>query len=266
MTTLPRESHRHREVAESFGADAERYDRARPGYPDELIERIVVASPGRDVLDVGCGTGISSRRFQAAGCRVRGLDPDARMAEMARRWGLETEVATFEDWEPGERRFDAVVCAQAWHWIDPDAGAAKAARALRPGGVLAIFWNAGLPPAPLTAAFAEIYGRFAPDSLVARGWTRPAEEGFAALRRRAAAAIHETGRFAEPDECRLAWERRYSRDEWLDQVPTQGDHNRLPAATQRQLLAEIGAAVDARGGAFTMRYTVLALTARRAPD
>jgi hypothetical protein len=105
-----------------------------------------------------------------------------------------------------------------------------------------------------------------PDSLVARGWTRPAEEGFAALRRRAAAAIHETGRFAEPDECRLAWERRYSRDEWLDQVPTQGDHNRLPAATQRQLLAEIGAAVDARGGAFTMRYTVLALTARRAPD
>src|SRR5690348_10002778 len=83
------------------------------------------------------------------------------MAEMARRWGLETEVATFEDWEPGERRFDAVVCAQAWHWIDPDAGAAKAARALRPGGVLAIFWNAGLPPASLTAAFAEIYGRFA---------------------------------------------------------------------------------------------------------
>jgi hypothetical protein len=47
-------------------------------------------------------------------------------------------------------------------------------------------------------------------------------------------------------------------------VPTQGDHGRLPAATQGRLPEEIGAAVDAAGGAFTMRYTVLALTARRA--
>jgi SAM-dependent methyltransferase len=168
---LAREPHRHREVAESFGAHAERYDRARPGYPDELIGRIVAASPGCAVLDIGCGTGIASRLFQAAGSRVLGLDPDARMVELARRWGLEAEVAAFEDWEPAGRTFDAAVCAQAWHWIDPQAGAAQAARALRPDGILAIFWNAGLPPAPVTAAFARIYGRLAPESLVARGWT-----------------------------------------------------------------------------------------------
>ena len=74
------EPHQHRQVAESFGSDAERYDRARPSYPGALVQRIVAASPGADVLDVGCGTGIAARQFEAAGCRVLGVDPDARMA------------------------------------------------------------------------------------------------------------------------------------------------------------------------------------------
>lgn len=42
---------------------------------------------------------------------------------------------------------DAVVAGQAWHWIDPVAGTAKAARVLRPGGMLALFRNVfGFPP------------------------------------------------------------------------------------------------------------------------
>jgi ubiquinone/menaquinone biosynthesis C-methylase UbiE len=45
-------------IAESFGVDPRRYDRARLGYPDALIRRIVDGSPGRDVLDVGCGTAV----------------------------------------------------------------------------------------------------------------------------------------------------------------------------------------------------------------
>ncbi|MFG2003817.1 class I SAM-dependent methyltransferase [Spirillospora sp. NPDC048911] len=151
MPTLP-ETHQYRQVAESFGTDAERYDRARPHYPDAMVERIVAATPGPDVLDVGCGTGISSRQFQAAGRTVLGVDPDARMAELARRTGIESEVATFEDWEPAGRTFDAVIAGQSWHWVDPVAGAAKAAEVLRPGGRLAVFWNAGDPsptwPAP----------------------------------------------------------------------------------------------------------------------
>ena len=86
-------------MAESFGPDPERYDRARPRYPDALVDRIVAGSPGPDVLDVGCGTGIAARQFQAAGCRVLGVDVDARMAGLARQTGIEAEVAAFEAWE-----------------------------------------------------------------------------------------------------------------------------------------------------------------------
>jgi SAM-dependent methyltransferase len=111
-----------------------------------MVERIIAASPGPDVLDVGCGTGIEARQFQAAGCRVLGVEPDPRMAQFARRSGLEVEVAGFEAWDPAGRTFDAVIAGQAWHWVDPVAGAAKAAQVLRPGGRLAVFWNMDQPP------------------------------------------------------------------------------------------------------------------------
>src|SRR5277367_2285237 len=140
---------RKRRVAESFGADAGRYDRARPGYPEAMVDRIVAQSPGREIVDAGCGTGISARLFQAAGCRVLGVDPDPRMADLARQGGTETEIAKFEDWDPAGRTFDAVIAGMAWHWVDPAAGAAKAAAALRPGGRLAVFWNAFDPPQEL---------------------------------------------------------------------------------------------------------------------
>ena len=84
--------HQHRQVAESFGTDPDRYDRTRPRYPHAMVERIIAASPGPDVLDVGCGTGIEARQFQAAGCRVLGVEPDPRMAQFARRSGVEVEV------------------------------------------------------------------------------------------------------------------------------------------------------------------------------
>ncbi len=124
------------------------------------------------MLDVGCGTGISSRLFQAAGCEVLGVDPDARMAEVARQHGTDVEVAAIEDWDPAGRLFDAVVAGQAWHWVDPVAGAAKAAQSLRPGGRLAPFWNVFQPPPEIAAAFAAVYQRVLPD-LPVNLWARP---------------------------------------------------------------------------------------------
>jgi SAM-dependent methyltransferase len=147
-------------VAESFGADVERYDRTRPPYPDALVERIVAASPGLDVLDVGCGSGIEARQFQAAGCTVIGVEPDARMAEFARRSGVEVDVATFEAWHP-DRNFDAVIAGTSWHWVDPVLGAAKAARVLRPGGRLAPFHHVFQPPPEVAEALAEAYRQVA---------------------------------------------------------------------------------------------------------
>jgi SAM-dependent methyltransferase len=256
------EPHQARQIAESFGTDAERYNRTRPRYPAALVDRVVAASPGPDVLDVGCGTGIAARQFQVVGCRVLGIDPDARMAGFARQSGLDVEAATFEAWESRGREFDAVIAGQAWHWVDPVAGAVKAARVLRPGGRLAVFWNALQPPPRLAEAFAGVYRRVRP-GLPFNPWARPVLDAYLTMCGTAADGIRQAGAFGEPEQWRFEWDHRYTRDELLDQVPTAGGHSRLQPAKLAELLAGLGAAVDAVGGSFVARFTTLAVTATR---
>ncbi|SHF54474.1 class I SAM-dependent methyltransferase [Streptoalloteichus hindustanus] len=247
-------------MAESFGVDAERYDRARPRYPDALVDRIVAASPGPDVLDVGCGTGIAARQFRAAGCHVLGVEPDARMADFARRTGIAVEVATFEAWDPAGRTFDAVVAGQAWHWVDPVAGAAKAAQVLRPGGRLALFWHEFEPPSEVVHAFLAAYQRVtnSPE------WTpRRTKERYETMLSRVTDGVRDARGFDAPEQWRFDWERTYTRDEWLDQIPTSGLLTLLPAEQLAEVLDSVGAAVDAMGGSFTAHFKTMALTAGR---
>jgi SAM-dependent methyltransferase len=256
------ESHEQRQVAESFGSDAERYDRARPQYPQALVDRIVTTSPGPGFLDVGCGTGIAARQFQAVGCGVLGIDPDPRMAELARRGGIEVDVAKFEDWDGAGRQFDAVIAGQAWHWVDPVAGAAKAAAVLRPGGRLAVFWNSFQPPPGVGAAFAAVYRRVLPDWPAFHGGM-PGPDVYLVGCAKAADGMRQAGAFGGPEEWRFDWDQLYTRDEWLDQVPTFGGHNQLPPGKLAEVLAGVGAAIDAVGGSFTMHYATVVATASR---
>ena len=273
MSTVPPEQsrpsedepHQHRQIAESFGSDAERYDRARPRYPDPMVERIVAASPGPYVLDVGCGTGIEARQFQAAGCMVLGVEPDARMADFARRTGVQVEVATFETWESAGRAFDAVIAGTAWHWVDPVAGAAKAAQVLRPGGRLAPFHHVFQSPPEVMEALAKVYRRVVPDSPfnLSSQLTRSALDTYQPLFAKIADGIREVGGFSDPEQWRFDWEQSYTRDAWLDQMPTHGALTQLPPDKLAEVLEGVGAAIDAMGGSFTMHYTTVAVTAAR---
>ncbi|MBO0855503.1 MAG: methyltransferase domain-containing protein [Nocardia sp.] len=273
MPTLPSdppsptpEPHRYRQMAESFGVDTSRYDRTRQPYPQALVDRIVAASPGRDVLDVGCGTGIAARQFQAAGCDVRGVEPDSRMADFARRHGTPVEVATFEDWEPGDATFNTVIAATAWHWIDPAIGAAKAARLLRPGGLFAALWHAFQTPAQVQEAVATAYERIVPDSPVDLRATGSLQDAYRPILSKAADALRATSAFGDVEEWRYRWQRSYTRDEYLDQLPTQGIFTGLETERLSPLLAAVGSAIDEYcGGGFVMEYSTVALTAVRRP-
>ena len=273
MSTVPPEQsrpsedelHRQRQIAESFGSDAERYDRARPRYPEPMVERILAASPGPDVLDVGCGTGIEARQFQAAGCMVLGVEPDPRMADFARRTGVEVEVATFETWESAGREFDAVIAGTAWHWVDPVAGAAKAAQVLRPGGRLAPFHHVFQSPPEVTEALATVYRRVVPDSPfnLSSQLAGSALDAYQPLFAKIADGIREVGGFGDPEQWRFDWEQSYTREAWLDQMPTHGALTQLPSDKLAEVLEGVGAAIDAMGGSFTMHYTTVAVTATR---
>jgi SAM-dependent methyltransferase len=221
-----------------------------------------VIGDGARSCGVTQGGGLAARQFQAAGCRVLGVDPDGRMADLARRNGVEVEAAAFEAWNPAGREFDAVIAGQAWHWVNPVAGAAKAAQALRPGGRLAVFWNAAQTSPEISEAFAGVYQRVQ-TGLPFDPWARPALDSCLTMCGQAADAIRQAGRFGQPEQWRFDWDRRYTRGEWLEQVPTFGGHSQIPPARLQELLAGIGAAVDAVGGSFTVHYATLAVTAAR---
>lgn len=254
--------HRHRQMAESFGAQAARYDRTRPPYPDALVQRIIAASPGTEVLDVGCGTGTAARQFQAAGCEVIGIEPDPRMAEFARSTGVEVEAATLEAWEPAGRQFDAVIAGTAWHWVDPVAGAAKAAQVLRPGGLLAPFHHVFQMPPEVLDALASAYQKVAPGSALPLPLTQ-ALAAYQTLFARTADGMRQAGRFSEPEQWQFDWERTYTTDEWLDQLPSQPLISLFAPEQLPELLQGVGASISAAGGSFTMRYTAVAVTAIR---
>jgi|GEM_PF-3980166 SAM-dependent methyltransferase len=75
---------------ERFTGLANLYGQARPTYPPELVRWCLeqVPAPGL-IVDLGCGTGISTRLFASAGHPVIGIDPNADMLATARAEGVQ---------------------------------------------------------------------------------------------------------------------------------------------------------------------------------
>jgi SAM-dependent methyltransferase len=251
--------HEDRRRAGSFGEDAEQYDRARPSYPAELVDDLL-SEGARVVLDVGCGTGKVARLFLARGCDVLGVEPDERMAAVARRHGVAVEHGTFEEWDAAGRTFDLVVAGQTWHWVQPDRGAEKAAAVLRPHGRLAVFWNRAQHRPEVKAAFEAVYTRVSPGldtHSILLG--NVADSRFTET----ADSFRRCTAFEDPLIRTYRWEHRYTRDAWLDNLPTYSDHRTLPPDVLQRLLDGIGAAIDEMGGAFDVTYETVVVTARR---
>jgi SAM-dependent methyltransferase len=263
-----------RSRAEAFGEDAERYDRGRPTYPDELVRDLLVAKP-RAVLDVGCGTGIASRCFEGEGRFLLGVEPDARMGALARDHGLDVEIARFEDWDPRGRRFDLLISGQAWHWVDPAVGAAKAAEVIRPGGRFAAFWNHAVHVAEVAEVMLKVYSRQAPELLEGRsvvlGGVRPrtalgTEASAGSVVDPDAAALGSAEAFGEIARRSYGWSCRYTAESWLDQLPTHSDHRFLDEGVRQELFDELRSELRTLGPAFTVCYQTRLLTAVRAFD
>jgi len=165
------------DVTERFGTRAAAYARARPGYPDFAVAALVRAldlAPGAVVVDLGCGTGLSSEAFLRAGFAVIGVEPNAAMRAHAAR-----DLAGYGGFRAVDGRAEAtglpagaadvLIAAQAFHWFDVPAARAEALRILRPPARAALLWNDRLAQGSAFATgYEDLLQRFSGDYLEIR--------------------------------------------------------------------------------------------------
>ncbi len=127
-------------AARGFDTSGERYDRGRPDYPDEAVDRLLLelGNPRR-VVDVGAGTGKLTRPLLARGLSVIAVEPAAAMREVLTATEVHDASADALPLEDGS--VDAVVAGQAFHWFATPEALAEFARVLTPTGRLGLVWN-----------------------------------------------------------------------------------------------------------------------------
>lgn len=240
-----------------FGEVAADYDRHRPDYPDSLYDLVLDDNDVDAVLDIGSGTGRVAVALADRGLPGIAVEPSSEMGAIARAklpatW--EIEQSDFESCHAGGRTdWSLITCAQAWHWVDHEAGLVKASALLRAGGVLALFWNRpSFVQDDLRRALDWVYDRLAPDmqsSLRGRGATPkgqlPSIENAAA----------PTG-YSRVERDELWWQRTYTSDEWVSLLGTHSDHRLLAPDHRAEVHDAVRAAIDEHGGAFTLPYRV----------
>jgi SAM-dependent methyltransferase len=229
----------------TFDSAAERYDHARPDYPDALLDELVRLAglrPGSPLLEVGCGTGKATVALARRGFTITCVELGPQLAEQARRNlagfdSVQVVQGAFESWQPpAGMGYDLVFAATAWHWIDPAVRYRRAWELLRPGGHLA-FWSAAhVVPDGGDPFFAEIQmtydeiGESLPGDLV---FLRPGELPDER------AEIEGTGLFEDVQVRHFDWEISYDADGYIALLETFSGHIAMEPWQRDRLYGEI---------------------------
>jgi SAM-dependent methyltransferase len=152
-----------------FDGLAGTYAKFRPDYPSQAIDWILerLPNPRGLIVDVGCGTGISTRQLAERGCRVIGIEPNESMRAEA----ATTASAGKVDYRAGRAEAtglqsdsaDAVLAAQAFHWFDPDAALREFHRLIGDKGWANLLWNIANLDDPFTAGYWSILRESSPE-------------------------------------------------------------------------------------------------------
>lgn len=129
-----------------FSATVKNYDQYRPSYPTKLIDWVITSTkikPSDTVVDIGCGTGISTRLFAEKGFSVIGIDPNNDMLKDARKRGSSViyQKGGAEKSNLPANSASLIISAQAFHWFRIDDTMKEFKRILKPGGFCCVFWN-----------------------------------------------------------------------------------------------------------------------------
>jgi len=207
---------------EMFNQMADYYDRYRPDYPDETIRQVLETAKLRDgakLLEIGAGSGKATAQFTTHRFTIICIEPGADLVKKGMKKFQAQNISfvntRFEDYDTPLKHFDAVISAQAFHWLPKPAAYAKCAQTLKDGAYLALFWNIELiDDTPLDGEMHEIM-------LAYRAFTAsmPQKE-YAKRTEEIASEIAESGYFEPPQVFYTHWEKTYSAESYFGYIST----------------------------------------------
>lgn len=236
-----------------YSTVAEAYDKVRPRYPKELIERAIeLAQLPKDaiLLEIGCGPGTATVAFAQAGFSMLCLEPNPDFCQLARHNctpypTVEIWNTSFEEWELEEERFSAVLAATSIHWIPPEVAYPKAAEALRDNGSLILLWNMQLQPRyEMYQVLEEVYKIYAP-SLAGFEQRETQEENLTSFGQ----IVMDSGRFKDLVSEQLVCEVTYSIDDYLALLSTYSPYIELGQENRDSLFEGLREKIEHNSGA-----------------
>jgi SAM-dependent methyltransferase len=237
----------------TFGSVAQQYDAFRPGPPDEAAGLIGDVS-GRDVLEVGAGTGKWTRFLLELGAEVTVVEPDdAMLTVLVRRSpGVRALQGSAERLPVGDASFDTVLVSSAWHWFEQPDATNEMARVLRDGGRLAVLWNGFSRDVPWIASLVALRERPGDKGKRPRGWT---------------AGLAPDGDFEVERDVELHWGWTRTVEEMVSLFGTYSGVIIQSDDDRRALTAEVRRRLDevAVGGVVQVPMTVRGTIAHRRP-
>ncbi len=255
----------------TFDGAAALYDEVRPGYPGELFEDVVslsgIPSGGR-ILEVGCGTGQATLPLARRGYEILCVELGENLAAVARGHltaypSVEVLTGPFETTPLPEGTFNLLVSATAFHWLDPAIAYPKAARVLKPGGTLALFWNEHVrtdADGGFFAAAQEVYAREAPE-IWDGSYANPPEPKDLPDR---TGEIEGSGLFGPVVRRSYLWEQAYDARGYLRVLDTYSGHIALGERTGARLYESISRLIRVGyGGRIVKGYATTLYVAPR---
>ena len=250
----------------TFDQVAQLYDRARPPYPEALFEDVVNYTALRKdarILEIGCGAGQATLPMARRGFAVDCIELGPQLTVLARdnlthfpRVKVINEG--FETASLSSSRYDLLLAATAFHWLDPAIRFIKAHRVLKADGSLALFWHR--PVMTLASqyyvdALRRAYQQVVPE--LARNFAPPPHPDDVTTEY--AQLIPGSGLFADLKICKHYVASEYSAKAYIDLLATFSDNRALAASIRQQLFARIEHLINTKFDGTIIRETVALL-------
>lgn len=250
----------------TFDTEASRYEKLRPGYVDELYQKIfdyINIDESSSVLEVGIGGGQATLPILKTGCKFTAVEYGENFSKICRKKfqnypKFSVITSKFEDAKLEKSAYDLIFSASAFHWVPEEIGYSKVYSLLKSGGVFARFANHPYKDKGRNELDKEIQKLYA----IYMNYTTMPDEYTEKMAKERADIAKKYG-FEDIQYEMFHRTRNFSAKEYVGLLGTYSDHIALEENKRIKFYSEIENVINEFGGQITIYDTIDLQLARK---